>query len=62
MTVAVLAGVIVLSAFCEVIPHCPLPLGPPMTPRVMVLRAYAVVAEVIVGSGKTPYLPQSRRT
>src|SRR5204862_7671197 len=57
MTTAVLAGVIVLSARWEVMPHSPLPFGPPMTPTVEVPRASGDVAVVMGGSGNTPYLP-----
>src|SRR5580700_3946134 len=57
MTVAVLAGVIVLSARWEVILHSPLPFGPPMTPTVEVPSATGVDAVVMGGSGNTPYLP-----
>src|SRR2546423_15422301 len=57
MTVAVLAGVIVLSARWEVMLHWPLPFGPPMTPSVEVPRPNGVDAEVIGGSGNTPNLP-----
>ena len=57
ITVAVLAGVMVPSARCEVTPHWPLPLGPPIMPTVGVPVASGLVAEVIGGSGKTPYLP-----
>src|SRR5436853_6224569 len=56
ITVAVLAGVIVLSARWEVMLHWPLPFGPPMTPTVEVPSASGVVAVVIGGSGNTPYL------
>src|SRR6202035_508839 len=56
MTVAVLAVVIVLSACCEVTPHWPLPFGPPIMPTVDAPLASGLVALVIGGSGKTPYL------
>ena len=56
ITVAVLAGVMVLSACCEVTPHWPLPFGPPMTPTVEVPMASGLVAVVIGGSGNTPNL------
>lgn len=57
MATAVLAGVIVLSARCEVMLHSPLPFGPPMTPTVEVPSASGVVADVMGGSGNTPNLP-----
>src|SRR6185437_1414075 len=57
MTTAVLAGVIVLSAFWDVMLHSPLPFGPPMTPTVDVPEASDVEVVVIGGSGKTAYFP-----
>ena len=57
ITVAVLAGVMVLSARWEVMLHWPLPFGPPMTPSVEVPRPSGVDAEVMGGSGNTPNLP-----
>ena len=57
ITVAVLAGVIVLSARWEVMLHWPLPFGPPMTPTVEVPSASGELAVVMGGSGNTPNLP-----
>src|SRR5215470_11796724 len=57
ITVAVLAGVMELSACCEVTPHWPLPFGPPIMPTVEVPSPNDVESLVIGGSGKTPYFP-----
>src|ERR1700739_2457619 len=56
ITVAVLAAVIVLSACCEVTPHWPLPFGPPIMTTVDAPVASRLLALVIAGSWKTPYL------
>src|SRR5262249_28722834 len=57
ITVAVLAGVMELSAFCEVMLHWPLPFGPPIMPTVGVPLASGGGSEGIVGSGGAAYLP-----
>ena len=56
ITVFVFCGVIEESAFWEVTPHCPAPLGPPIRPTVEVAVASGAVSVVIGGSGKTPNL------
>src|SRR5438105_3634752 len=56
ITVAVLAGVIVLSARWEVMLHWPLPFGPPMTPTVEVPSGCGELTVVLGGSGNTPSL------
>ena len=45
-----------LSACWEVTPHWPLPFGPPIRPTVEVPGPSGVDADVIGGSGNTPYL------
>src|SRR5579871_4619207 len=58
ITVAVFAGVIEESACWEVTPHWPLPFGPPIMPTVEAPVASGLLALVMAGSGKTPYLSE----